>query len=156
MFKNAITLFFFFFYKSASFFFFFLKTKIRNVDKWKSTKQVQSQDFGSQIWQSCWKWRGQSFVFEGADSLKKLSEFYFYLLLECFEKKKKKNQYGSFMASLNKLNKYLYNMNPMMGNQLCNLFLNTTLCCNWLINLMLGDQLCKLLNVLLIQFFFNL
>ena len=58
------------------------------------------------------------------------------------------------MASLNKLNKYLYNMNPMMGNQLCNLFLNTTLCCNWLINLMLGDQLCKLLNVLLIQFFF--
>ena len=58
------------------------------------------------------------------------------------------------MASLNKFNKYLYNMNPMMGNQLCNLFLNTTLCCNWLINLMLWDQLCKLLNVLLIQIFY--
>ena len=76
----------YFFYKSASFFW---ETKIWNVDEWKSTKQVQSWDSGSQIWPLCWRWGRPKLCFWMCQLFKKIEWVLLLPIVWVFWKEKK-------------------------------------------------------------------
>ena len=69
---------FLFIYKSASFLFLFFGNKYEMLTNGKVKNKCKFRILGAKFGNhACWKWGGQSFVFKGADSLKKLSGFYF-------------------------------------------------------------------------------
>ena len=88
---------FLFIYKSASFLFYFLEIDMKcwQMEKYKTSAKLGFWEPDLAIVLEVRE--AKAFVFECANSLKKLNGFYFYLLLECFEKKKKVR---GFMASL--------------------------------------------------------
>ena len=92
MFINAITL--IFFTKVPHF---FGKQRYEMLTNGKVQNKCKVGILGARFGRCVGGEGGQSFVFECANSLKKLNGFYFYLLFECFEKKKKVR---GFMASL--------------------------------------------------------
>ena len=83
MFINAITL--IFFTKVPHF---FGKQRYEMLTNGKVQNKCKVGILGARFGHCVGGGGGQSFVFECANSLKKLNGFYFYLLLECFEKKK--------------------------------------------------------------------